>query len=120
MIYSINGTRQPGTWWLKNHPPRRDRFCLVEREGCIDRAWNAFTAAVSDYLGPYVRIRSGKPIGTLREVRTGRIHRRRSDRFLPIIYTLACNLRLKYNETHTRKNTHTALMIPNDMIILLI
>lgn len=52
MIYSINGTRQPGTWWLKNHPPRRDRFCLVEREGCIDRAWDAFTAAVSDYLGP--------------------------------------------------------------------
>lgn len=68
MIYSINGTRQPGTWWLKNHPPRRDRFCLVKREGCIDRAWDAFTAAVSDYLGPNVRIRSGKPIGTLREV----------------------------------------------------
>jgi len=58
MIYSINGTRQPDTWWLKNHPPRRDRFCLVEREGCIDRAWDAFTAAVSDYLGPNVRIRS--------------------------------------------------------------
>lgn len=48
MIYSINGTRQPGTWWLKNYPPRRDRFCLVEREGCIDRAWDAFAAAVSD------------------------------------------------------------------------
>lgn len=39
------------------------------------------------------------------------------------LYALACNLRLKYNETHTRKkdtHIHTALMIPNDMIILLI
>lgn len=70
MIYSINGTRQPGTWWLKNHPLRRDRFCLVEREGCIDRAWDAFTAAVSDYLGPNLGADSQRdsPIGTLREV----------------------------------------------------
>jgi len=68
MIYSINGTRQPGTWWLKNHPPRRDRFCLIEHEECIDRAWDAFTEAVSDYLDPNVRICSGKPIGTLHEI----------------------------------------------------
>lgn len=47
MIYSINGTRgNPVTWWLKNHPPRRDGSVSSSVKGCIDRAWDAFTAAV--------------------------------------------------------------------------
>jgi len=94
------------------------RFCLVEREGGVSTVRGTLLRRLTP-LGSRTneRIRSG--CRSAHSVMSGPAGSTAvCGRFLPIIYTLACNLRLKYNgEKHTRRKstqTHTHTQSIND------
>jgi hypothetical protein len=81
MIYSINGNEATRYMVAKKPSTETGRFCLVEREGGVStvrgtllrRLYPANSSRFSYERADSQRV----PIGTLRDIRTGRIHRRR-------------------------------------------